>query len=73
MVVGLTGVSDIRTLLHLAVAAFLAVAGYPLIFLFEQIFMLVSSSKLLSWATPAELFSDCLPTRVLGHSSILFK
>lgn len=46
MVDGLTGVGDIRTLLHLAVAAFLAVAGYPLIFLFEKIFMLVSSSKL---------------------------
>lgn len=35
-----------RQLGHLLVAALLAVAGYPLIYLFEKIFMLVSSSKL---------------------------
>lgn len=39
-------ISDWRPLLYLMVAAFLSVAGYPLIYLFEKIFMLVSSSKL---------------------------
>ena len=39
-------ISDWRPLWHLMVAAFLSVAGYPLIYLFEKIFMLVSSSKL---------------------------
>lgn len=35
-----------RQLGQLALAALLAVAGYPLIYLFEKVFMLVSSSKL---------------------------
>jgi putative nucleotidyltransferase with HDIG domain len=35
-----------RPLGHLSLAAFLSVAGYPLIYLFEKMFMLVSSSKL---------------------------
>ena len=35
-----------RQLGHLSLAALLAVAGYPLIYLFEKMFMLVSSSKL---------------------------
>ncbi len=38
--------ATLRPLGHLALAAFLSVAGYPLIYLFEKIFMLVSSSKL---------------------------
>lgn len=38
--------TTLRPLGHLALAAFLSVAGYPLIYLFEKIFMLVSSSKL---------------------------
>ena len=46
MVDGVTGLGDLSQLWHLAVAAFLAVAGYPLIYLFEKMFMLVSSSKL---------------------------
>lgn len=43
---GLEGMMNIRQLWQLSLAAFLAVAGYPLIYLFEKIFMLVSSSKL---------------------------
>ena len=39
-------ISDWRPLWYLMIAAFLSVAGYPLIYLFEKIFMLVSSSKL---------------------------
>ena len=46
LVEGLEGMMNIRQLWQLLLAAFLAVAGYPLIYLFEKIFMLVSSSKL---------------------------
>lgn len=46
MVDGVAGVGDLHPLLNLSFAAFLSVAGYPLIYLFEKIFMLVSSSKL---------------------------
>ena len=38
--------ADYRTILDIAFGAVLSVAGYPLIYLFEKIFMLVSSSKL---------------------------
>ena len=43
---GADGFVSFRQLGQLSLAAFLAVAGYPLIYLFEKIFMLVSSSKL---------------------------
>lgn len=46
MIDGIGGLGDITPLLQLIMAAFLSVAGYPLIYLFEKIFMLVSSSKL---------------------------
>ena len=40
------GLIDYGTLLDLALASILSVAGYPLIFLFEKMFRLVSNSKL---------------------------
>ena len=43
---GADSITSFRPLGHLSLAALLAVAGYPLIYLFEKIFMLVSSSKL---------------------------
>lgn len=43
---GADSFTSMSPLWHLSLAALLAVAGYPLIFLFEKIFMLVSSSKL---------------------------
>ena len=46
LVGGVDTFTTLRPLGHLALAAFLSVAGYPLIYLFEKIFMLVSSSKL---------------------------
>lgn len=46
LIEGLEGMMNIRQLWQLLLAAFLAVAGYPLIYLFEKVFMLVSSSKL---------------------------
>ncbi len=38
--------TDYRTILDIALGAVLSVAGYPLIYLFEKIFRLVSTSKL---------------------------
>lgn len=43
---GVDTFTTFRPLGHLSLAALLAVAGYPLIYLFEKMFMLVSSSKL---------------------------
>ncbi len=43
---GLDGMMNYRTVLDMALGALLSVAGYPLIFLFEKIFKLVSNSKL---------------------------
>lgn len=43
---GMEGMMNLRQLWQLLLAALFAVAGYPLIYLFEKIFMLVSSSKL---------------------------
>lgn len=44
---GLDTLSEYPIVLHMAVGAFLSVAGYPLIYLFEKIFKLVSKSKLI--------------------------
>ncbi len=46
LVDGVKGIADYHTVLDMALAAFLSVAGYPLIYLFERIFGLVSNSKL---------------------------
>ena len=46
LVDGVDGLTDYRTILDLGLAALLAVAGYPLIYLFEKIFKLVSNTKL---------------------------
>ncbi|MCQ2145109.1 MAG: HDIG domain-containing protein [Bacteroidales bacterium] len=43
---GVASLSDYRVLANLALSAFLCVAGYPLIFLFEKIFRLVSKNRL---------------------------
>lgn len=43
---GIDGIDGYGAILNMALAALLTVAGYPLIFLFEKIFALVSNSKL---------------------------
>ncbi len=43
---GVGGLNDYRTILDMALGSLLSVAGYPLIYLFEKIFKLVSNSKL---------------------------
>ena len=39
--------SNLHTVLYLLIGSFLSVAGYPLVFLFEKIFVLVSNNRLL--------------------------
>lgn len=46
LVDGIEGLKDYHTVLGLALCAFLSVAGYPLVYLFEKIFKLVSNTKL---------------------------
>ena len=46
LVDGVSGITNYRTVLDMALAAFLSVAGYPLIYLFERVFGLVSNTKL---------------------------
>lgn len=43
---GVDSLHDYRVIIDMALGALLLVAGYPLIYLFEKIFMLVSTSKL---------------------------
>ncbi len=43
---GVEGLKDYHTVLDMALGSLLSVAGYPLIFLFEKVFKLVSNSKL---------------------------
>ena len=46
LVDGVEGLRDYRTILDLGLAALFSVAGYPLIYLFEKMFKLVSNTKL---------------------------
>lgn len=46
LVDGIEGLRDYRTVLDLGLGALLSVAGYPLIYLFEKVFKLVSNTKL---------------------------
>lgn len=46
LVDGIEGLKDYHTVLDLGLGALLSVAGYPLIYLFEKIFKLVSNTKL---------------------------
>lgn len=46
LVDGVSGIANYRTVLDMALAAFMSVAGYPLIYLFERVFGLVSNTKL---------------------------
>ena len=43
---GISGFHDYRTIFYLFICSFLSVAGYPLIYLFEKIFQLVSNNRL---------------------------
>ncbi len=46
LIEGVDGLKDYHTVLDMALGSLLSVAGYPLIYLFEKVFKLVSNSKL---------------------------
>ena len=45
LVEGISGFHDYRTILYLFIGSMLSVAGYPIIYLFEKIFQLVSNNR----------------------------
>ncbi len=47
LVDGVKGFNDYQTILYLGLGSLFSVAGYPLIYLFERVFMLVSNSRLI--------------------------
>lgn len=65
MVEGLTTV-DYRTILDMALGAFLSIAGYPLIYLFEKIFRLVSASKLVDLSDTSNTLLRMLADKAPG-------
>lgn len=46
LIEGPSSLNEYRPILNMALAAFMTVAGYPLIYLFEKLFALISNSKL---------------------------
>ncbi len=49
---GISGFNDFRLILYLFIGSFLSVAGYPLIYLFERLFYLVSNNRLAELTDP---------------------
>lgn len=49
---GIGSFHDYRTILYLFIGSFLSVAGYPLVYLFEKIFNLVSNNRLAELTDP---------------------
>ena len=66
LVDGADGLSDYRILLDLALASLLSVAGYPLIYLFEKIFRLVSNSKLVELSDTSNTLLRMLADKAPG-------
>lgn len=52
LVEGISGFHDYRTILYLFIGSMLSVAGYPIIYLFEKIFQLVSNNRLAELTDP---------------------
>ena len=67
---GFGGPVNYGMILYMAFGALLSVAAYPLIYLFEKIFKLLSNSKLVDLSDTATNFSVCLQIRLPAHSSI---
>ena len=53
LIEGISGFHDYRTILFLFIGSMLSVAGYPLIYLFERIFQLVSNNRLAELTDPS--------------------
>ena len=50
---GISGFHDYKNILYLFIGSFLSVAGYPLIYLFERMFQLVSNNRLAELTDPS--------------------
>lgn len=63
---------NLSTLFYVALGAGLAIAGYPLIYLFERLFMLVSSTKLVELSDTSNTLLRMLADRAPGtfHHSL---
>ncbi len=66
LVDGMDGLTDYRILFDLALASLLSVAGYPLIYLFEKIFRLVSNSKLVELSDTSNTLLRMLADKTPG-------
>ena len=66
LVDGVEGLSDYRILFDLALASLLSVAGYPLIYLFEKVFRLVSNSKLVELSDTSNTLLRMLADKAPG-------
>lgn len=53
LIEGISGFHDYRTIFFLFIGSMLSVAGYPLIYLFERIFQLVSNNRLAELTDPS--------------------
>ncbi len=63
---GLDGFTDLYQILYMALGAFMTVAGYPLIYLFEKIFSLVSNSKLVELSDTSNTLLRLLADKAPG-------
>ena len=60
------GFTDFYQILYMALGAFMTVAGYPLIYLFEKIFSLVSNSKLVELSDTSNTLLRLLADKAPG-------
>lgn len=63
---GPDGLNDYNTVVKMALGAFMSVAGYPLIYLFEKIFKLVSNSKLVDLSDTSNKLLRALADKAPG-------
>ena len=66
MVEGMDALTDYRVIMYMFFAAMLSVAGYPLIFLFEKVFSLVSNSKLVELSDTSNALLRLLADKAPG-------
>ncbi|MBR5567987.1 MAG: HDIG domain-containing protein [Bacteroidales bacterium] len=66
LVDGVEGVADYRVIWNMALGAFMTVAGYPLIYLFEKMFRLVSTSKLVELSDTSNTLLRLLADKAPG-------
>ena len=63
---GVEGIGSYRVVWNMALGALMSVAGYPLIYLFEKMFMLVSTSKLVELSDTSNTLLRLLADKAPG-------